>query len=86
MRPLAPGRSSADEIELPFPEEQNSWWRLSLHQESIKALGGDLAYTKSPPRLLVENEPTPRVHQELSSALGGLLVDFLAESWCPPRK
>ena len=37
-----------------FPEEQNSWWRLSLHQESIKALGGDLAYTKSPPRLLVE--------------------------------
>ena len=38
----------------PFPEEQNSWWRLSLHQESTKALGGDLAYTKSPPRLLVE--------------------------------
>ena len=53
------------------------WWRLSLHQESTKALGGDWAYTKSPPRLLVENgpytkspprllveiRPTPRVHQ-----------------------
>ena len=43
--------------------KQNSWWRLSLHQESTKALGGEWAYTKSPPRLLVEIEPTPRVHQ-----------------------
>ena len=42
------------QVFFPFPEEQNSWWRLSLHQESTKALGGDLAYTKSPPRLLVE--------------------------------
>ena len=42
------------EIE-PTPRvQQGSWWRFSLHQESTKALGGDLAYTKSPPRLLVE--------------------------------
>ena len=43
------------QVLFPFPEEQNSWWRFRLHQESTKALGG-------------------------------LLVDFLAESWCPPRK
>ena len=42
------------EIE-PTPRvNQGSWWRMGLHQESTKALGGDLAYTKSPPRLLVE--------------------------------
>ena len=42
------------QVFFPFPEEHNSWWRLSLHQESTKALGGEWAYTKSPPRLLVE--------------------------------
>ena len=56
------------QVFFPFPEEQNSWWRLSLHQESTKnsaeSLGGDLAYTKSPPRLLVDSWWT----------LGGVLV------------
>ena len=28
------------QVFFPFPEEQNSWWRFSLHQESTKALGG----------------------------------------------
>ena len=79
------------QVFFPFPEEQNSWWRLSLHQESTKALGGDLAYTKSPPRLLVEIQPTPRVHQgswwrfslhqESTKALGG----DLAYTKSPPR-
>ena len=70
---------------------QCSWWRMGLHQESTKALGGDWAYTKSPPRLLVEIGPTPRVHQgswwrmglhkESTKALGG---DW-AYTKSPPR-
>ena len=62
---------------------------LKVHQELSRLLveiKPTLKVHQELSRLLVEIKPTPKFHQELKQALGGHLVDLLAESWCSPRK